>query len=267
MTGAARYTNLAWPGDPYRTGQQLFRKPGPMLAAFTLASGTLASDPADDAGREALVSAAMVYLPLHRTRAILVTGQAIAFGFQVTTAGGTALPGLAQAADLDLARARRHAAILAGHLLADDLTRLQALAGEAVLRGVAATERDWATRQTPVKGKAMMIDCGADLPARSLGQACRQAQIIPGAGWDKTAPGRAADSELAAALAVGRALMLALLSARHLGRASWQQDLDITEIITASAWDCFPRLRANEASNAARQALALAAGPVTGGAK
>ncbi len=30
------YTNLVWPGDPYRTGQQLFRRPQPRLAAFSV---------------------------------------------------------------------------------------------------------------------------------------------------------------------------------------------------------------------------------------
>ena len=28
------YTNMAWPDDPYRTGQQLYRRPAPRLAAF-----------------------------------------------------------------------------------------------------------------------------------------------------------------------------------------------------------------------------------------
>jgi len=29
------WANLTWPDDPYRTAQQLYRRPAPRLAAFT----------------------------------------------------------------------------------------------------------------------------------------------------------------------------------------------------------------------------------------
>jgi len=238
MTGLVTCTNLAWPEDPYRTGQQLFRKPGPMLAAFTLAPALPAW-----ARREALVSAAVAYLPLHRSRTVTITGPELAFGFRVvSTADRVALPELARTADLDLARAGRHAAVLAGLRLAGDLDRLRSLAGGQALRGTTAVLRDWAGRDTPARGKALMVDCGLDLSAGPLDQACQQAQISLGAGWDQTQPGDAADVELAAAGTTGRALMTALLAGRHLGRVSWPQDLDVAEIITASAWDQFPHL-------------------------
>lgn len=247
MTGLVTCTNLAWPEDPYRTGQQLFRKPGPMVAAFTLAPALPAW-----VRREALVSAAVAYLLLHRTRTVTITGPELAFGFRVvSTADWAALPELARAADLDLARAGRHAAVLAGLGLAGDLDRLQSLAGGQALRGAAAVLRDWAGRDTPARGKALMVDCGLDLPAGPLDQACQQARISLGAGWDQTQTGDAADVMMAAAGSTGRALMIALLAGRHLGRISWPRDLDITEIITASAWDQFPHLRPRQAGTAA----------------
>ena len=246
MTGLVTYTNLAWPEDPYRTGQQMFRKPGPMLAAFTLAP----AHPAP-ATREALVSAAVAYLPLHRTWTVTITSPELAFGFRaISTADRTALPELARAADLDLARAGRHAAVLAGLGLAGDLDRLRSLAGGQTLRGTTAVVRDWAGRDTPARGKALMVDCGLDLPAGSLDQACQEARISLGVGWDQTQAGDAADVEMAAAGTTGRALMIALLAGRHLGRISWPRDLDVTEIITASAWDQFPNLRPRQAGTA-----------------
>jgi hypothetical protein len=35
------WTNLARPGDPYGTGQQLYRRPCPKLAAFTVAPAAI----------------------------------------------------------------------------------------------------------------------------------------------------------------------------------------------------------------------------------
>ena len=54
------YTNMAWPDDPYRTGQQLYPRPAPRLAAFTVESSRARGSPT-------ITSAAIVYLPLHRT--------------------------------------------------------------------------------------------------------------------------------------------------------------------------------------------------------
>src|SRR6266851_2414030 len=165
------YTNLVWPDDPYRTGQQLYRRPAPRLAAFTISQAA--------ASRLVPTAAAIVYLPLHRTQVLGVTGETLAFGFHAASISREAgVPALAQVADLDLMQARRHAAILAGHMLAGDLASLRALAPDAVLRGVTAVERDWADRSAPAKGRAVMLDCGLDLPgAASPAEACAQARI------------------------------------------------------------------------------------------
>ncbi|HEY7145012.1 MAG TPA: hypothetical protein VH637_12265 [Streptosporangiaceae bacterium] len=221
------YTNMTWPDDPYRTGQQLYRRPVPRLAAFT-------------AGRTAvggnLVSSAVaiVYLPLHRTQAMSVTEQTLTFGFRAASADDPAdLPALAVVADLDLMQARRHAAVLAGRLLASDLAALQA--GNAAVRGLAAVEREWAARGKAA-GQAATFDCGLDLPGTpSLELACQQAGIAAGSGADE------ADGAQAVTLAVERALMIALVCARHQGRYEWAGVLRIGPVLAAATWDCLPQ--------------------------
>jgi hypothetical protein len=231
------YTNLAWPDDPYRTGQQLYPRPAPRLAAFTAARAGAGS-------RLVCQSAAVVYLPLHRTRALAVTGQTVAFGFRAASIDGEAeTTALAQVADLDLMQARRHAAILAGHLLTGELAALRAMAPHSALRGVTAVEQEWADRRTPPRGRAVMVDCGLDLPGtQSFEQAYQQARIIPLAERAVGGPAAPGPGELAAAVAVERALIIALVCARHLDRYTWQGVLDIGEIMAAGAWDCFPHL-------------------------
>jgi hypothetical protein len=221
------YTNMTWPDDPYRTGQQLYRRSVPRLAAFT-AGPTALGD------RQVPSAVAMVYLPLHRTQAMSVTEQTLTFGFHAGSTGDPAdLPALAAVADLDLMQARRHAAVLAGHLLASDLAALQA--GNAALRGLAAVEREWAARGK-VAGRAATFDCGLDLPqAPSLDLACQQAGIAAGPGADD------ADSGQAVTLAVERALMIALVCARHQGRYEWAGTLRTGPVLAAATWDCLPQ--------------------------
>jgi hypothetical protein len=218
------WTNLTWPDDPYRTGQQLYRRPAPRLAAFTTAS-------AADGSRRASDACAIVYLPLHRTRVVSVTQQTLMFGFRATGISDPAQAAdLAVVADLDLLQARRHAAVLAGCLLARDLAALRQGGDAAGLRGLAAVEREWAGRG-PAAGKAATFDCGLDLPGRlTLEKACEQAGLavhsaagLPG-GWQ----------------AVQRALMIALVCARHQGRYQWDETMHITQVMAATAWDCLP---------------------------
>jgi len=42
-------------------------------------------------------------------------------------------------------------------------------------------------------------------------------------------------------MAVERALIMALICARHLGRYTWEGTLDIEEIMAASSWNCLPQ--------------------------
>ena len=227
------WTNMAWPDDPYRTGQQLYPRPGPRLASF--ATGT---PPAH--GSQAARSAAIVYLPLHRTRTLAVAGPTLTFGFRAASITGQAeADDLAALADLDLIQARRHAAILTGCMLGGELAGLQ-MAAEITLRGLAAVQAEWSSRHTSARGKADMFDCPADLPGHpSLDEACQQAHLARSdhqiAGLDE-----AAAAGLTAAMVVERALVVALICARHLGRYTWEGRLNIGDLMTASTWDCLP---------------------------
>lgn len=223
------WTNLAWPDDPYRTGQQLYRKPPPRLAAFT-------TWPAVIGGWQIPATTAIVYLPLHRSRPVTVTAQTLAFGFRAASAAGPAeVPAVAAVADLDLMQARRHAAVLTGYHLDKDLAALQQADGVTECRGLAAVAGNWADR-CPAPGRAAMFDCDLDLPGGlPLGRACQQAGINP-------APTSGAGNESCyqPTLAVERALAIALLCARHQGRYEWDGTLDTKTVIAASAWDCLP---------------------------
>lgn len=245
------YTNLAWPEDPYRTGQQLYRRPAPRLAAVTMGG-------AGGSGRLAGRSVAIVYMPLHRTKTLTVTGQTVAFGFRAASTIGTSEEAaLARLAGLDLLQARRHAAVLTGHLLGEDLVALRNLAGDLVPRGVVAMEREWADRHGPASGKAALLDCGLDVPGgASLPDACRQARISISA---EAAPLDAPGPDLAVVMAVDRALAIALVAARHLDRYTWEETLHTHEILAAGAWDCLP-LQSGQ-SAAVAEAQTTAAGP------
>jgi hypothetical protein len=223
------WTNLTWPDDPYRTGQQLYRRPAPRLAAFT-------TWPSLTSGQPLPVTVATVYLPLHRTRPVSVTGQTLTFGFRAASATDPLeVPGMAAVADLDLMQARRHAAILAGYHLAEDLAALRQADGMTVRRGLGAVASDWADR-SPAAGWAAKFDCGLDLPGSlPLGQACQQADISPmgtstarDEGWHPVT------------LTVERALAIALLCARHQGRYEWAGTLDTRAVMAISVWDCLP---------------------------
>ncbi len=228
------YTNMAWPDDPYRTGQQLYPRPAPMLAAFAVESSWAR-------GSQVTAAAAIVHLPLHRTRPVTVTGPALMFGFRAASITGDAEAGaLARLADLDLSQARRHAEILTGCALSRALSELQLLAG-ITLRGLSALQQEWAHRHAPARGRAALFDCPADLPGQPfLQDACQQARLTarPGslpAGLDETAA-----AGMLAALLVERALIMALVCARHLGRYHWDGTLNTGDIMAAGTWDCLP---------------------------
>jgi len=223
------WTNLTWPDDPYRTGQQLYRRAGGRLAAFT-------TWPAVAGGQVVPATTAIVYLPLHRTKEVRVTGQTLTFGFRAASTGDPAdVPAVAAVADLDLLQARRHAAVLAGYHLAKDLDVLLGAAGVTGCRGLAAVAGEWGDR-TPAADRALLFDCDLDLPGGlPLGQACQRVGISP-----KATGGARDEGRNPATLAVERALVIALLCARHQGRYEWDGTLDTRAVMAASAWDCLP---------------------------
>jgi hypothetical protein len=233
------FTNLAWPGDPYRASQQLYRRPPPMLAAFA------AVPPGNEAACGAW-AVAVAYLPLRRARAIEVTEQTIAFGFRAAAIEDRRCAGdLAAAADLDLMQARRHAVILAGHDLTTELRALRAAAPGWVTRGIAAVESGWAERGTHPRGMAAMIDTADGLDGDPCLAAVRQRarldapQPTPAPG---TGPDEAGQAELMAAAAAERALTIALACARHASRYQWNATISTARLMAASAWDLFPHV-------------------------
>jgi len=228
------WTNMAWPADPYRTGQILYAGPRSQLVAFT--TGWLRGD---DGARPACW--AVAYLPLHRTCAVTVTGQTLVFGFRAARIQIlNERPALAAMADADLMQARRHAAILAGHAPHDDLSGLQA-AAVSELRGLAAAGNAWAGRSRPARGTATMIDTAVDLPGGpGLTGTCQQAEIALSTGARVSELADLGDGWPLAGGAVERALAIALACARHMGRYQWDGALDTGQILTAHAWDCFP---------------------------
>ena len=181
-----------------------------------------------------------MYLPLHRTRPVTVTGQTLAFGFRAASITGEAeAAALAAVADLDLIQARRHAAILTGCMLSRVLAELQMLAG-TTLRGLSAVQQEWPGRHAPAQGRAAMFDCPFDLPGQPfLEDACQQACLTAGPGYLPAGLDETAVARMLAALTVERALIMALVCARHLGRYSWDGTLDTADIMAASTWDCF----------------------------
>jgi hypothetical protein len=119
------------------------------------------------------------------------------------------------------------------------LAALRQAGGTVALRGLAAVEREWAARGE-VTGRAATFDCGLDLPdAPPLERACQQAGIVIGPGGSWPGADRAAGRQ-AAVLAVERALMIALVCARHQGRYEWAGTLSIGPVMAAATWDCLP---------------------------
>ena len=238
------WTNMTRPGDAYRTGQQLYRRPSGLLAAFA-AGGELRR-----AGRRRPVCCVMVYLPLHRTRPVAVTAETLAFGFRAAgITQGNETPALAAVADLDLMQARRHATALAGHAPRDDLTALQAAANGPV-RGLPAARQAWTGRRKPARGMALMIDTARDLPGGpALAGVCQQAHVILSAAGACSAGLAQRRGELSIGATVARALAIALASAQYLGRYEWDGSLDTMQIMVAHAWDCLPESPSAPASS------------------
>jgi hypothetical protein len=234
------FTNLAWPDDPYRASQQLYRRPSPMLAAFAVITVP---------GDAVMVSAAMAvaYLPLHRTRVVEVSEATVSFGFRAAAAADSnGIAQLVTLADLDLMQARRHAVVLAGHDLPAELRSLREAAPGLVTRGLAGVEAGWASRDVRRRGTAVLSDTSADLGgARDIPALCRDTGIDRSpacqAGPDTARqPGSGEQAESLAAAAAERALVIALACARATGRYSWTGHLSTGRIMTDTAWDLFP---------------------------
>ncbi len=216
-----------------------------MLAAFAVM-------PSGRSFVTAPAAVAVAYLRLHRTRAITVTQDTLAFGFRAaSTADAGRVPRLAEVADLDLLQARRHARFLAGHTLAADLHALREAAPGLAARGLTAVESGWADRPPRARGAATMIDVGDD--SDDLADSCGRAGVVASAASmasDVTAglPAEPWTAERLAAAAAERALVIALACARGLGRYCWEGTICTARVMAATAWDVFPSAAWDDAS-------------------
>jgi hypothetical protein len=236
-----QYTNMSWPDDPYGTGQ-LYRRTVPLLAAF-------APVWVDDGSRALPVAYAVVYMRLHRTRALLLE-DGFAFGFRaVVLDDEDDVEPLVQTFDLDLLQARRHAVILAGYSFLDDLYCMGG-AATAVPRGIHAVQEAWPRRDQDERGTARMVDVSGSEPATidALRQLCIRSKIGPGtAGHGLARPSaigkrwasldEPASPRWLAAAATEKALMIGLIAGRSEERYSWEATVDIGACLSAQTRD------------------------------
>jgi hypothetical protein len=219
-------TNLQWPEAPFGAQQRPFGGHADMLAAFTI-------DWAPQPGSGLWpVAAATVYLRVRRHGTAYQVGEDnLSIGFRtVITEDLAEVPELLALADRALTRARRHAAILAGHRLGDDLTRMSALSG-VPLRGVAGVLDAWADRTVKERGMALMIDTATD--ARTVGSDLDMPLEAP----SEPAPHDPGCCAAVARTALARCLAVGLTAAVHAGRYRWEGTFRVNDAIERVAWD------------------------------
>ncbi|MEO3853762.1 hypothetical protein [Acrocarpospora sp. B8E8] len=253
------YTNMSWPEDPYGTGQ-LWRS-APQLAA------SFAALFVDDGNHAVPIAYAVVYLPLHRTKLVDVTGGP-RFGFRAATAITEAdIPALLKLLELDASRARRLARIVTGHQLADAFHTIVAVASDAgAYRGIRALAYAWMIGEN---GPGMANLAEATTSEGDVAEAAAVAGISPGSVQRAFEPqetldlllakshipdtpglsdeARAADGEVLrqtsqwfGACATESALITGLTALHRVGHYRWDSPLDIGEAMDANLGDCFP---------------------------
>jgi len=221
------YTNLQWPEAPFGAEQRPFGRHWDMLAAFAVDWA-----PSPDADDLAPVAGAAVYLRVRRHgTAYDISGDTLSIGFRATVLDDPAeVPPLLAVLDRALIRARRHAAILAGHDFGRDLARMQDLS-PTPLRGAAGVAEAWADRSTKGRGLAVMIDTADEAAgtgaALDIATAGAPVPMVDG----PTGAATAARAVLARALAIG------LTAAVHAGRYRWEGTFPVAEAIDRAAWD------------------------------
>lgn len=245
------FTNLAWPADPFGTTQRPFVKSSEMLTSIAV----------KDCGQcDCLhpIAVAISYLRLHRKRPISVRESTFNFGFYaVSMRLKEEASDLLRLVDEELTRARRHAKILAGHMIPSTLSTLRRAAPNQHARGVEAVERAWPDRHEPARGLARLIDVALDVPnCLDLRDGCREVNLsLPSIkhalhvpfpddmGGETFHEGTSLEAEQwLPAAAIEYALVVGLVAAKWLGVYAWDDELNIHSIMAASAWDCVPLL-------------------------
>ena len=160
-----------------------------------------------------------------------VSDDTLSIGFRTTVIEDRAeVPDLLTLADRALTRARRHAAIMAGHWLRADLARLKALS-TVPLRGVDGVLSAWVDQTEKQRGVAVMIDTGSE--AHKTG-ADLGVSLEPVSARVPDCFGCAAE---VARLALARCLAVGLTAALQASRYTWEGTFRVAEAIERAGWD------------------------------
>ena len=225
------YSNLDWPEAPFGAAQRPFGRRSALLAAF---AHEWLPDPSGEAG---LAAAAVVYLRLRRDgKATLISDETLSFGFRVTVLETPAdlLP-VVRIVDQAISRARRHATVVAGHGLEDELTRLLTMGGTK-LRGIEGLHHEWASRGEKHSGLAQLVDTATE---------ARQSPCVvhvPNVGQDAAPTSVFATDSLTPVTAsvLTRCLAIGLTAATHLDRYRWTGLFHVGSAIQRAGWDLLP---------------------------
>ena len=222
------FTNLSWPDGPYGSEFRPFGKREHLLTAVAV-DWTYIPETVP-------VSVSVVYLRVRPATTLHVDEKSLTIGFH-TTAIESGHETDTQLAHLDkvLVGARRHATILAGHRLQDDLTQVLKLT-DWRLPGVQGVSEAWTDRHAKGRGIAHMLDTCLDVPESERPEL--DVSLDPLTIVDD---GRM-DYDLAAVIAVrslARCLAIGLTAAVHTGRFRWDGAFSAQAVIANAAWDVF----------------------------
>jgi hypothetical protein len=221
------YTNMAWPSDPYGTGQ-LWRKEPRLLVG--LAVHGLNGEDQDGLG------SAITYLRLSRTPPTDLTAS-LSFGFRAAAAiTPDERDHMVRLFDLEVLRARRLAKIIAGYHLADELAGVCAISQQHG-RGIQGLRDWWEGHDDGSAGLARTFDLAQEETSARVGLAT--VAQASGIALPAEHPAEEPTAKRLAAVATERALLCALVAGRSLGQAFWEGCLDCDAVIAANAWDCF----------------------------
>lgn len=226
------FTNLAWPETPFGAEQRPFGRHIDMLAACTF---EWTGEP--EASERVPVAVSSVYLRVRRRGSTQqVSDDTLSIGFRTAVIEDRAeVPDLLTLADRALTRARRHAAIMAGHWLRPDLDRINTWSA-VPLRGVDGVLSAWSDRTEKQRGVAVMIDTGseANKTGADLGMSLEPVpEQVP------DCPGCAAE---VARRALARCLAVGLTAALHTSRYAWEGRFCLPEAIERAGWDVLSNL-------------------------
>lgn len=211
-------TNLDWPEAPFGTGHHKpWGRKSPLLCGFELQPAAEIAGP--------LGCVATVYVRINPREAVTAATDTLPIGFRVTVAEGPDdLPSLLEILDSALARARRHAAIIAGHHLDHSLGPLVHSNGGR-WPGVTSVLGGWLDRPDQDRGFARLVDT-ADQPARARLDVDLTAE-----------PQATTDRQDLAQLTLQRCLAVVMHAGASEQRLSWRGTFSVDQALHLAGWD------------------------------